>query len=110
MLNDGAGYNNFTGVFTVPVRGVYLFTFSMASKVGAYSGVRLVLDGKDDVGSVVRPYTTNYYSMGSNTAIIRLSAGQVVWLEMFKSTTPMSVYSDDSSTSRLVTFSGYRIY
>ena len=54
LTNDGAGYNINTGIFTTPVTGLYLFTFSFNDHY-RISVIKLVVDGTNIVDIVDSP-------------------------------------------------------
>ena len=82
-------------MLTVPSTGIWLLTYTIASyQHGYHIKVRLVVDNRHIVDAVAD-------DMAGNTAIIRLNAGESVWLEVFGNTN--GELSKDS-TSRLVTF------
>ena len=108
LLNDGNAFNIHTGIFTVPASGVYLLTFTTNVYFsGRHSATNLVVDNRVIVSAIIMGSSTSHYVMGGNTAIIRLTGGQTVWLESY-------YYSDNeldsSSKDRLVTFSGVLLY
>ncbi|XP_052792312.1 uncharacterized protein LOC128226466 [Mya arenaria] len=107
LLNDGNAYNPITGVFTVPVDGVYLLTFHIDSYTETH--VTLVVDGGNTADSVSEPhvYRNGFEIMSGNTALIRLRERQSVWLEEYSN-------ADGTVTSgeayRFTTFSGVFMY
>lgn len=110
LINDGQGYNNYTGSFTAPVAGVYLFTFSIDS--GKTTFVKLVVNGVNQVDVIANPHTNVAdkrlsHSMGGNTAIVRVAQGDAVLVETYE-TADGQVSSSD--TFRLCTFSGVLLY
>ena len=78
ILNDGNGYNTTSGIFTVPTSGVYLLTYSIDnnSKNNTLE-VELVVDDKH-MGSLK---SFSYRINASKTIIMRLTAGESVWLQ-----------------------------
>lgn len=107
ILNYGNGYNAYTGVFTVRITGLYLFTFNIAVyNPNKYIGVRLVVDNRGivDVIAGTHPYM---HTMAGNTAIIQVNENESVWLESFSSSDG-EVISDPNS--RVTTFSGALLY
>ena len=107
ILNDGNGYNQYSGVFTVPRTGVYLLTFTFDVYDNWQSaGLKLVVNNRNIVDGIAES-NGNKHSMAGNTVIIRLARGEVVRLEAY--------YSPDgeivsTSTSKLATFSGVLLY
>jgi len=75
-LNDGNGYNTYSGVFTVPVSGVYLFTYHWNSHF-RLTLFELVVNDVQHAAAVASP-VSNHEVMGSQTVIIRLTVGQAV--------------------------------
>lgn len=107
LLNDGNGYNIFTGVFTVPISGVYLLTFTLDNKdQPRRTHVKLVVDDREIVAAMVFP-TASGEDMGGNIAITRLNQGESLWLESFHNDSG-GLVSD--IIYRYVTFSGVRLY
>ena len=97
-------------MLTVPSTGIWLLTYTIASyHHGYHIKVRLVVDNRHIVDAVADSLRATTYKddMTGNTAIIRLNAGESVWLEVFGNTN--GELSSDS-TSRLVTFSGAFLY
>ncbi|XP_060595076.1 complement C1q tumor necrosis factor-related protein 3-like [Ruditapes philippinarum] len=105
ITNDGAGYNVYTGIFTVPVTGLYLFTFSVSDR-DRLTVLQLVIDGFNLVDIKDRP-VNNAQTMSSNTVIVHVNKGQSVWIQDY-------ALNDASILSREIyrycTFSGIRLY
>lgn len=105
MLNDGNGYNKFTGVFTAPMAGVYLFSFYLDSYLR--TALRLVLDGNTISDAVADSETPNQEIMGGNTVIINVQFGQSVWVEEYNGNDGQLI---GSGAYRFTTFSGVLLY
>lgn len=111
LVNHGNGYNKFTGIFTVPIRGTYFFTFNIHSGLHKIN-VRLLSDGHNVVNAVVHtdpdPGPLGYReTMGSNSAVIDAEVGTSVWLE--------TTYDHNGSLFgsegfRYVTFTGFMLF
>ncbi|KAL3870739.1 hypothetical protein ACJMK2_038783 [Sinanodonta woodiana] len=107
LLNDGNCYNIYTGIFTVPVDGTYLFTFSIVRINQNQLVAKLVVDGVGMVDAIADPAVGLHEHQGTNAAIIRLKKGQSVWIEAFhlESGTLFSLQND-----RYCTFAGVLLY
>ncbi|WAQ99244.1 C1QL3-like protein [Mya arenaria] len=109
LLNDGNVYNTFTGAFTAPLSGVYLFTYHFDSTTSTF--VRLVVNGVNEVDAVANPHVVSgprqAQSMGGNTCIIHVSHGQAVQVQVFE--IPDATI-DSSDNFHFSTFSGVLLY
>lgn len=88
LINDGNGYNRYTGVFTAPELGVYFFTFTIHNQEHQ-TNARLVKDSQNIIGSVVYTKETTENNMSTNSAVINVEAGQAVWVEQLTSNTEL---------------------
>nr|KAG5688066.1 hypothetical protein BaRGS_017820 [Batillaria attramentaria] len=97
--NDGNAYNEASGVFTVPVNGTYIFLANVMVQSDSprkiNDGVFIYVDGKDH-GRCWSSYKS-HYEQGSCHAIVKLRAGQRVWLHNYYSNS--RYYPDSSSFS-----------
>jgi RNA binding exosome subunit len=109
LLNDGQGYNKYTGAFTAPLSGVYLFTYAIDTRKLTF--VRLVINGVNQVDAVANVHTNaesrHSQSMGGNTAIVHVGHGQSVLVETYEIP---DAETASSNTFRLCTFSGVLLY
>ena len=102
-LNEGNGYNKYTGVFTVPVSGVYLLTYSIEAHTTDHAlEIELVVNNRN-MGTL----KTVTYTATSKTIITRLSTGQSVWLETAYTA---NVSIDSNSNNKFTAFSGVLLY
>ena len=111
LLNDGNAYNPFTGVFTVPVTGTYLFTATAEDAKHDLIWLRIVKDNVLQSSIKIYPYQIGsmlYNSQGSNTVIIRCTQGESVWVGVDGNENGESL--EGSSTLRTNTFSGVLLY
>ncbi|XP_045194944.1 complement C1q tumor necrosis factor-related protein 2-like [Mercenaria mercenaria] len=106
LLNDGAGYRKYSGVFTVPVSGVYMFSYFFGH--GYSHGqiwLRLMHNGQKVNAGVTDTFHNNQDLQGGNTAIIRAHVGDTIWIESFHQN-DASLYGIIGFTS----FSGVLLY
>ena len=108
LLNDGNAYSPYSGTFTVPETGVYLLTFYItAANLGDRTHVKLVSKNVNIIDAVVSVKDSWHFTMGGNTAIVRLNSGDRVWMEIYD-TAGVQLYS--RLDYRWVTFSGVLLY
>ncbi|XP_052791904.1 complement C1q-like protein 4 [Mya arenaria] len=109
LLNEGNGYNAYTGAFTAPVTGIYLFSYHFDSTKTTF--VRLVVNGVNEVDGVANAHVVSgarqAQSMGGNTCIIQVVRGQAVLVEVFEVPDATINSSDNFHFS---TFSGVLLY
>ncbi|XP_052788015.1 complement C1q tumor necrosis factor-related protein 3-like [Mya arenaria] len=110
FTNDGGGYNKHTGIFTVPVSGVYFFTFTVHAN-RRMTTLRMLKDGVNVINAIVEAANSTsipyQHSMSSNSAILNVNAGESIWLE--------TIYNNDihiwsNEEYRADTFSGFLLY
>ena len=101
VLNEGRAYNGHTGVLTVPVTGIY-------QQLPHWKfDIRLVVNNRNLVDAVAWPNHATHDVMAENTAIVFLTTGESVWLEVYL-TTDGEVRS--YSNYRFTTFSGVLLF
>jgi hypothetical protein len=106
LTNVGDDYNLHTGIFTVPVDGLYAFSFFIAEYQVHQLYGSLVVDGKRTVQGIANALSDSQDIQGGNFAILNPSAGQTVWLESDVS----DGYIWAAPTQRYESFSGFVLY
>ena len=106
LLNDGNSFNNFTGMFRCPVTGVYLFTFWIESDRLGDIVVKLVIDRANQIDAITTS-SNGTFGMGGNTAIVRVTAGQMAWLAIY-TVNDRTIWNQDNY--RYTSFSGVLLY
>ncbi|XP_056128185.1 complement C1q-like protein 2 [Rhinichthys klamathensis goyatoka] len=104
FTNIGNAYNPITGIFTAPLKGVYVFTFSVYAH-GSQSNpanAHIVKNGKD----VLKAYAhqTQGALNSSKAVVLVLEAGDVVYVKLW----PSSKIQDNGNNHN--TFSGYMLF
>ncbi|XP_006002127.3 otolin 1b [Latimeria chalumnae] len=103
FYNEQNAYNSLTGKFNCTVSGVYFFSYSVTVRNRSLR-LNLMVQGK----RVVRSRETLYgqdIDQSSMFVILKLKAGQQVWLEVFRDWNGMYASNEDDSI-----FSGHLLY
>ena len=110
LLNKGNAYNKFSGMFTAPASGVYLFSWSAAASgapgLAAYDiWLSLVINDVIQTTAVAESRTDYDDHQGSATAVLHLNQGDIAWIKHLYGT---GVFS--GSTHRVTTFTGALLF
>ena len=87
VTNEGNAYNRYSGIFTAPQNGVYIFSYSMHVNRDGQSFLQLVKNGVQIVGSVTESTDDYGDTQGGSTAVLYLSANDDIWVEVFHDNT-----------------------
>lgn len=99
LLNEGNAFNVSSGKFLCPQSGIHLFSFNLQSEGIGLTAAKLVVDGINQLDAI----STNPNEMGGNTAVLRITVGQSVWVaNHFRS----DVELFDTDDFRYTSFSG----
>ncbi|XP_053403379.1 uncharacterized protein LOC123555672 isoform X2 [Mercenaria mercenaria] len=85
ITNEGNGYNQYTGVFTCPQAGMYMFTFFIGERSNT-DGIKqmwadLVVNGNFKLTAIAETKHATEDAQGGNSAVLRLQQGDSVWIE-----------------------------
>lgn len=108
ISNYGDGYQNSTGIFTVPLHGLYMFSCSVLDQMAsdAHGSVKLhaeIVQNNVTLARVFAHAQDNYRDQGAQTIIVEAMKGDVVWIRIADN-------NDVSVGGNLyTTFSGYML-
>ncbi|XP_004078869.1 collagen alpha-1(X) chain-like [Oryzias latipes] len=101
LLNMQGHFNPSMSIYTAPVNGIYVFSFNFATaqkplKVGLFRNFY----------PIVRTTEVSNLATASQTVVLHLTAGDMLWIQVRDSATN-GMFTDAESSS---TFSGYLLY
>ncbi|XP_061669209.1 complement C1q-like protein 2 [Syngnathoides biaculeatus] len=99
VTNIGNHYDDSTGIFTAPIRGLYFVTFTGAAGSEGSMNAAVMKDG---VNMFAVDDNQNKFSSATNSMVLELAAGDKLWVTLW----PNQRIFDQS---RLTTFSGFLI-
>lgn len=109
VTNIGSSYNRYTGVFTAPQDGVYVFSWNLyCSSDGAYFYSQLVANS-NVVGAMFTDATgANYTRTTTNVVVVEINIGDVIYVRIH----PTLGFKKKlhSSPDFRSTFSGWKLY
>ncbi|XP_033725748.1 uncharacterized protein LOC117315595 [Pecten maximus] len=107
ILNEGAAYDNLTGIFTCPEAGVYHFSVTIM----AFSNEQVETELVVNANLLMRNYAggNQRYNQGSNSVMVHLNVGDRVWVRIMRSPGINNEGSTRVYGSVWSTFSGFKL-
>ncbi|XP_060607030.1 uncharacterized protein LOC132759297 [Ruditapes philippinarum] len=111
LQNEGGSYSGSSGIFHVPISGVFLFSWSTSARVlpGGQTydvWVKLVVNGVHQIGAAAESQVVKDDNQGSSTIILRLKKGDEVWTA--SQNAGSSLFGSDNE--RTTSFTGVLLY
>ena len=78
ITNTGNAYDNITGIFTAPVRAVYVFEMTLMTDPGCNQYLELVQNGQHIIWNYGQ--AVNQLDSSSRTVTVELAKGAKVWI------------------------------
>ncbi|XP_063427223.1 complement C1q-like protein 4 [Mytilus trossulus] len=105
--NSGNGYNKFSGVFTAPVDGIYVFSYTIVPECSSFGAFELV--SNNQIQGVVFPEAASGcdYTGSSTVSVVELSQGDVTFVRTSPTYTPVGTIV--SNGNMWTSFAGWRI-
>ncbi|XP_052103577.1 complement C1q-like protein 4 [Mytilus californianus] len=105
--NSGNGYNKFSGAFTAPIDGLYVFSYTIVPDCNSYGAFELVANNQ--IHGVVFPESAGGcdYTGSSTTAVVELAQGDVTFIRTSPTYTPVGKIV--SNVNMWTSFAGWRI-
>ncbi|KAK2900720.1 hypothetical protein Q8A67_008835 [Cirrhinus molitorella] len=104
ITNIGNAYNNNSGIFTAPVKGVYFFNFVVFNPHDISTGVKLLKNGNVVVTATDNPPKQDTEDTTFNSVSLILEQGDHIYLQLMEN---CRVYTDKG---RRNTFSGHLLF
>lgn len=82
VTNIGGHYNRFSGVFTAPHSGTYVFTYTAYCSSEGHFNLLLVANANVFDGILCNADGANWYRSVSSTAVAHISQGDVVFIKI----------------------------
>lgn len=102
ITNNGNGYNRFTGRFSAPMDGTYVFYVTVNTRGTHFLYLDIVHNDRSKVRTM--SYDSASYTTGTNMAVLQLVKGDFVWVSR---NAGQSYYSEAGVS--ITTFSGFHI-
>ncbi|CAG2236289.1 C1QL [Mytilus edulis] len=103
----GNGYNKFSGVFTAPVDGIYVFSYTIVPECNSYGAFELV-SNRQIQGVVFSEADSGCDYTGSSTvSVVELAQGDVTFVRTSPTYTPVGTIV--SNGNMWTSFAGWRI-
>lgn len=80
LYNYGNFYSTYSGIFTCPYDGVYLFNYFIASRNNVELDVKLLVNGVLQNRAIAESKETYHDTQGGNAAILKLNKNDQVWI------------------------------
>ncbi|XP_048036101.1 complement C1q-like protein 4 [Megalobrama amblycephala] len=104
FTNIGNAYNPITGVFTAPLKGAYMFRFSLYGDGGTAATVSIIKNGEIVVSSNDNQVQAQDRLNSSNGVVLILEVGDVVCVRLWSG---RRIFDNESNRN---TFSGYLLF
>lgn len=83
VTNIGGHYNSYTGVFTAPQSGTYVFTFTVYCNAGGYVSLELITNSYTFDGVLCNAEGADWYRTASSTAVKQIDQGDVIFIRTY---------------------------
>lgn len=108
VTNVGNHYNRHSGIFTAPVHGVYVFSWTLAISEGHYIYTQIFVNSNAVGATYTSAYGVNNVRTTTGLVVVQLNAMDVASIRVnMNGALDATVYSNDYHKS---SFSGWKIY
>ncbi|XP_045167833.2 caprin-2-like [Mercenaria mercenaria] len=108
LFNFGEHYDNFTGIFTAPIHGTYLFTIHTCLYIRVHMYYGVMVEGERIANGMF--YEWNANNCNTVDAIVVMKSEDWVWVKYLRSSTTGQNVIEGNNDNRWNTFSGTLIH